>query len=50
MVTKETAKNTVYEVQPGDTLSVIANSNGLYVADVLALNEGLSREHGPSSG
>ena len=26
----------------GDTLSVIANSNGLYVADVLALNEGLS--------
>ena len=42
MVTKETAKNTVYEVQPGDTLSVIANSNGLYVADVLALNEGLS--------
>ncbi len=42
MVTKETAKNTVYEVQPGDTLSVIANSNGLYVADVVALNEGLS--------
>ena len=37
LVTKETAKNTVYEVQAGDTLSVIANSNGLLVAEVLAL-------------
>ena len=44
MVTKETAKNTVYEVQSGDTLSVIANSNGLLVAEVLALNEGLSED------
>ncbi len=41
-VTKEQAKNEVYEVQAGDTLSVIANSHGLYVADVLKLNEGLS--------
>lgn len=44
LVTKETAKNTVYEVQAGDTLSVIANSNGLRVAEVLALNEGLSED------
>ena len=44
LVTKETAKNTVYEVQSGDTLSVIANSNGLLVAEVLALNEGLSED------
>lgn len=44
LVTKETAKNTVYEVQAGDTLSVIANSNGLLVAEVLALNEGLSED------
>lgn len=42
MVTKDTAKNQVYEVQPGDTLSVIANSHGLLVKEVLALNEGLS--------
>ncbi len=42
MVTKDTEKNQVYEVQPGDTLSVIANSHDLRVAQVLALNEGLS--------
>lgn len=41
LVTKDTAKNEIYEVQSGDTLSVIANSNGLRVAEVLALNEGL---------
>ena len=41
MVTKDTEKNQVYEVQSGDTLSVIANSHGLLVKDVLALNEGL---------
>ena len=41
LVTKDTAKNEIYEVQPGDTLSVIANSHGLRVAEVLALNEGL---------
>lgn len=40
-VTKDQAKNEVYEVQPGDTLSVIANSHDLYIKDVLALNEGL---------
>ena len=42
LVTKDTAKNEVYEVKAGDTLSVIANSNGLRVAEVLALNEGMS--------
>lgn len=42
MVTKDTEKNQVYEVQAGDTLSVIANSHGLYVKEVLALNEGLT--------
>ena len=41
LVTKDTAKNEVYEVKAGDTLSVIANSNGLRVAEVLALNEGM---------
>lgn len=43
-VTKEKEKNTVYEVQAGDTLSVIANSRGYYVAEVLALNPGLTRD------
>lgn len=42
LVTKDTEKNQVYEVQAGDTLSVIANSHGLYVKEVLALNEGLT--------
>ncbi|MGN0335671.1 MAG: peptidoglycan DD-metalloendopeptidase family protein [Lachnospiraceae bacterium] len=40
-VTKDQAKNEVYEVKAGDTLSVIANSHDLMVKDVLALNEGL---------
>ncbi len=42
LVTKDKEKNQIYEVGSGDTLSVIANSNGLYVAEVLALNEGLT--------
>ncbi|MBC5658592.1 peptidoglycan DD-metalloendopeptidase family protein [Anaerosacchariphilus sp. NSJ-68] len=41
LVTKDTAKNEIYEVQSGDTLSVIANSHGLRVAEMLALNEGM---------
>ncbi len=41
LVTKDTEKNQVYEVQSGDTLSVIANSHDLRVKEVLALNEGL---------
>ena len=43
-VTKETEKNQTYEVQAGDTLSVIANSRGYYVDEVLALNPGLTRD------
>ncbi len=42
LVTKDTEKNQIYEVQPGDSLSVIANGHGLYVREVLALNEGLT--------
>lgn len=41
-ITKESEKNEIYEVQAGDTLSTIANGHGLYVKDVLALNEGLT--------
>lgn len=44
LVTKEKEKNQTYEVQAGDTLSVIANSRGYLVDDVLALNEGLTRD------
>ncbi len=44
MVTKDTEKNQIYEVQAGDTLSVIANSRGMLVKDVVALNEGLTAE------
>lgn len=43
-VTKEKEKNQTYEVQAGDTLSVIANSRGYLVDEVLALNEGLTRD------
>lgn len=43
-VTKEKEKNQTYEVQSGDTLSVIANSRGYYVDEVLALNPGLTRD------
>ena len=41
-ITKESAKNEIYEVKSGDTLSTIANGHGLYVKEVLALNSGLS--------
>jgi murein DD-endopeptidase MepM/ murein hydrolase activator NlpD len=44
LVTKEQEKNQTYEVQSGDTLSVIANSRGYYVDEVLALNPGLTRD------
>lgn len=43
-VTKEKEKNQTYEVQAGDTLSVIANSRGYYVDEVLALNPGLTKD------
>ena len=49
-VTKETEKNQTYEVQAGDTLSVIANSRGYYVDEVLALNPGLTRDATLASG
>jgi murein DD-endopeptidase MepM/ murein hydrolase activator NlpD len=42
-VTKEQEKNQTYEVQSGDTLSVIANSRGYYVDEILALNPELTR-------
>lgn len=42
MVTKDTEKNQVYEVQAGDSLSVIANGHGMLVKELLALNEGLT--------
>ena len=41
-ITKDSAKNEIYEVKSGDTLSTIANGHGLYVREVLALNSGLS--------
>ena len=41
-ITKDSQKNEIYEVKSGDTLSTIANSHGLYVKEVLALNSGLS--------
>lgn len=41
-ITKDSQKNEIYEVQAGDTLSTIANNHGLYVKEVLALNEGLT--------
>lgn len=43
-ITKDSQKNEIYEVKSGDTLSTIANGNGLYVKDVLALNEGLNED------
>lgn len=43
-VTREKEKNQTYEVQPGDTLSVIANSRGYLVDEVLALNPELTRD------
>ena len=42
-ITKDSQKNEIYEVKAGDTLSTIANSHGLYVKDVLALNSGLTQ-------
>lgn len=42
-ITKESQKNEIYEVKAGDTLSTIANSHGLYVKDVIALNSGITQ-------
>lgn len=43
-ITKEHAEKTVYTVEAGDTLSVIAQSNGLSLSELLALNTGLSED------
>ena len=49
-VTKETEKNQTYEVQPGDTLSVIANSRGYYVDEGAGIEPGSYEGCDPSSG
>lgn len=41
-ITKEHAEKTIYTVEAGDTLSVIAHSNGLSLSELLALNTGLN--------
>ncbi|MDO5383030.1 MAG: peptidoglycan DD-metalloendopeptidase family protein [Eubacteriales bacterium] len=41
-ITKESMENTYYTVEPGDTLSGIANSNGLKTSELYALNEGMN--------
>jgi len=38
MVTKKEEKDTVYEVEPGDSLSVIAEKNGTTLANLIAMN------------
>lgn len=43
-ITKENQKKGIYEVQSGDTISTIANNHGLYVKELLALNEGLGED------
>lgn len=43
-ITKEKEEKTVYYVQAGDCLSVIANKNNLTLDELLALNEGMTEE------
>lgn len=43
-ITKEHAEKTVYTVEAGDTLSVIAQSNGLSLSELFALNTGLNED------
>lgn len=43
-ITKEKAEKTVYYVQEGDCLSKIASNHHLSVADLLALNEGMTED------
>ncbi|MDD2972897.1 MAG: M23 family metallopeptidase [Lachnospiraceae bacterium] len=43
-VTKDQEKETIYEVQPGDTLSQIAENNHLAMADLVDMNETLDSE------
>lgn len=41
-ITKEHAEKTVYTVQAGDVLSVIAQNNGLTISELLSLNSNLT--------
>ncbi|MDO5403497.1 MAG: M23 family metallopeptidase [Eubacteriales bacterium] len=43
-ITKENAEKTIYTVEAGDTLSEIANNNGLTFLQLCELNEGMSEE------
>ncbi len=43
-VTKEKEENKVYEVVDGDCLSIVADKNGMTVARLLELNEGMSED------
>lgn len=43
-ITKEKEEKTVYYVQEGDCLSLIANKNNLTLAQLLELNEGMTEE------
>jgi len=43
-VTKDQEKETIYEVQPGDTLSQIAESNSHTMADLVEMNDTLDSE------
>ncbi|RAZ89346.1 peptidase M23, partial [Klebsiella oxytoca] len=44
-VTKEQEKEQIYEVVAGDTLSGIAESNSLSLADLIAMNETIENEN-----
>lgn len=43
-VTKDQEKETIYEVQPGDTLSQIAENNKIQMADLVEMNETLDSD------
>ncbi len=44
MVTKQQEKSQIYEVESGDTLSVIAEKNNMTVADIIAMNSELIKD------
>ena len=45
-ITKEKEENVIYEVVSGDCISVIANNNGMTVAEFLSINPEISVEEG----
>lgn len=45
-ITKEKEENVIYEVVSGDCISVIANNNGMTVAEFLSINPEISVEDG----